>query len=613
MLTRIISPSGRVEARIMLAGGELAYEVDYQGRPAVERSPLGLTADGIAFGRDVKCWHEARGVVRDRFAVRGGHAEAQRHGHTLTISLTHTHTGRAFTLEARVYDDGFAWRYVLPAAEQGEAAAHITGEASSWTLPAEAQVWLFERPNAWKLKSYAGEWISAPVEQLPLLSPEGPVQGTPLVAKLRQGYAAIMEAALYGYSGMRLEALEGRRFQAHFTEGEAGFEMALPGTTPWRVTLLAEGLDGLVNSDLIAGLNPPPDPALFARTDYIRPGRSVWRWWSRGTGSPEEERTMIDYAHRLGFEYTTIDEGWERWPEPWATLERLATEAAALGVGIFVWKRSSELDDLTDDRRALREFLDRVRAAGAAGVKIDFIDRESKDAIDFEIAALRLAAERQLMINFHGISKPTGEARTYPNEMTREGIRGLELNKMKEGPIPAWHNAALPFTRFLAGHGDYTPTGFSNPGATTYGHQLATWIAFTSPIQVLAEYPALLLEDEVFAPALAIIRDAPSVWDETRVLEPSEIGRLALLARRTGERWYVAGLHGDTAGPLSLELDLVFVGSGALDVELVCSPQPRRLGRQMLRLAPGERTLRLQLGAADGFVAVVKPAKEEGR
>ncbi|WJH37503.1 glycoside hydrolase family 97 catalytic domain-containing protein [Paenibacillus sp. CC-CFT747] len=294
----------------------------------------------------------------------------------------------------------------------------------------------------------------------------------------------------------------------------------------------------------------------------MRPGRSVWRWWSLGTGTPEQEREMIDCADQLGFEYTTMDEGWEAWENPWEELQKLTAYAGSKDIGVFVWKRSGEINDPQDNWKAIRDFFDKARNAGAAGLKIDFIDNESKAAIDFEIAALEKAAERRLMINFHGISKPTGESRTYPNEISREGIRGLELNKMKEGPIPAWHNAALPFTRFLAGHGDYTPVGFSNRGETTYAHQLATMVVFTSPLQVVAENPAYLLEEESVRAGLEVLKAIPSVWEETRVLEPSAIGELAVFARRSGGIWFLGILNGKAERVTLERLSLSFLEDG---------------------------------------------------
>ena len=147
------------------------------------------------------------------------------------------------------------------------------------------------------------------------------------------------------------------------------------------------------------------------------------------------------------------------------------------------------------------------------------------------------------MVNFHGCQSPTGESKTFPNEMTREGIRGMELNIMKE-PIPAWHNAALPFTRLLCGHGDYTPGFFSNKANTTFTHQLALLYLFNSPFQCIAENPVTLLNDPVYKAVLPLLRTLPVTWEETLVLPGSKIGALAAFARRAGKDWYVAVING---------------------------------------------------------------------
>jgi alpha-glucosidase len=234
------------------------------------------------------------------------------------------------------------------------------------------------------------------------------------------------------------------------------------------------------------------------------------------------------------------------------------------------------------------------------------METEAKAAIDFEITALQLAAERKLMILFHGCQKPTGEARTYPNEITREAIRGLELNKMAEGPIPAWHNAALPFTRFVAGHADYTPVGFSNPGPTTFAHQLATDIIFTSGLQNIAEHPYKLLNDAHTKPALDILKAVPSVWDETRVLKPSRIGRLACFARRSGDTWFLAALN---AEPMILRsVDLSFLGAKSYRAVFLSSPTQLTFARREVAKVDSRYPLRIKLGAGDGFVAMFKPA-----
>ncbi len=599
------SPSGVLKATLRLTGeNRLRYQAKRGEALVVEDGDIGLTADGVDLGAGVAVEEIRQETIYETYKVLGGHAEALNHCNAYRFSLRHAASGEAYELQARAYDDGFAFRYSL----SREGTTTVQGEASSWTLPAGSRVWLFERNNGWKLKSYAGEWISADAEELHTVSSQGPVQGTPLVVELpdRTGYAAILEAALYNYSGMRLEAIGGRAVRANFTEGNAGFAVEGAVLTPWRVAMAVPDLDGLANSDIITNLNPAPSESLFPDMSYIRPGRSAWRWWSLGTGTPEQERETVDQAATLGFEYTTVDEGWEAWPEPWADLRRLTAYANGKNVGVFVWKRSKEIDDPRFGWRAMREFFDKAKDAGAAGLKIDFIDNESKAAIDFEIAALTLAAERRLMINFHGISKPTGESRAYPNEISREGIRGLELNKMKEGPIPAWHNAALPFTRFVAGHGDYTPVGFSNPGETTYAHQLATMIAFTSPLQVVAENPAFLLEAEAAQPALDVLKSIPSVWDETRALPPSAIGELAVLARRTGEAWFLSVLNGK-AERTTLRLPLSFLAGGAAyDVVEIVDRGADRMERKVSARYPSQEAPEIGLEPNGGYVAAFR-------
>ena len=321
---------------------------------------------------------------------------------------------------------------------------------------------------------------------------------------------------------------------------------------------------------------------------------------------------MIDCARELGFEYTTIDEGWEHWDDPWSTLRELAAYARSRQVGVFVWKRSKEINDPANGYSDMREFFGRVKDAGCAGLKVDFIDCEDKASIAFEENALRIAAELRLMMNFHGISKPTGESRTYPNEISREGIRGLELNKMQEGPIPAFHNAALPFTRFVAGHGDYTPVGFSNPGSTTWAHQLATAVLFTSPLQVIAENAHELLHNLEYRPALDILKSLPSVWDETKVLAPSAIGKLAVMARRSGDVWFIAALSG-TDCQQELELDVSFLSGSAYEVTAVSSPARDALERADYRWGAPDGRLCIVLQPGDGYVARFIPCMTTGQ
>ena len=462
-----------------------------------------------------------------------------------------TQTDGKVNVRLRLFENALAFRYENTV----DLVAHVEKEYSSWTLPAETTTWYFERKNAWKLKSYAGTWEHTPLSELVKVA-YSPIQGTPLVFQFPSGkYGFISEAALENYSGMRLEADSLNKLTVNFTEGDKGFDVPANFVSPWRVFFVADDLNALVNQSVVKELAPKPDADLYADKSYIVPGKCAWRWFAKGTGNPEQERQVIDEASKMNFSYSLVDDGWKAWKNCWDEAEKLVSYAHAKNVRLLFWQHSKPLRDTTNDYQAMKLFLDSIASIGAAGVKVDFMDSEAKPLIDFEMKLLQECAKRKLVVNFHGCHAPAGEAYTYPNELTREGIRGIELNKMREGYIPSYHNAALPFTRLMVGHGDYTPLTFTVPGETTFAHQLATLVCFDSPLQTIAEDPGLLLNDEHVNTAAGFIREVPTVWDETRVLPQSDIAKLAVIAKRKGNDWYIGVLNGE-AKEKTITLDL---------------------------------------------------------
>ncbi len=532
------SPHKTLCAKLFTVQGQLMYQLQAGKQLVLMPSRMGIKVNNKMVGDQVQqVIISLKKNIDETNPTRLNAAVATQHGIAYTITVQENNT--PFQVECRMFDNGCAFRYIM----NGTGEHQVQEEQTTFTVPASSGVWYFERNSSWKLQSYAGLWQHTDIGRLPVVSSQGPIQGKPLVIELPQKkYAVITEAALYNYSGMRLKASIGGALQVNFTEGDAGFTVKGKLVTPWRTILYANDLNALVNNHVIEDLNPTPDSLLFADRSYIRPGKSVWSWITRNEHymEPAEEMRFINAAATLGFEYTLLDEGWEtKWPHKWEQVKTLCSEAAGRGVRIWVWKHSKEIRDTT----SRNHFLDSVAMAGAAGIKTDFMNSEAQPLIAFEEGLLKAAAARKLMVNFHGCQAPTGESKTYPNEMTREGIRGMELNIMKE-PIPAWHNAALPFTRFLCGHGDYTPGFFSNRGATTNTHQLALLYLFNSPFQCIAENPVRLLEDSTYTPILPLLKTLPVTWDETIVLPGSSIGRMAAFARRKGHDWYVAVING---------------------------------------------------------------------
>src|SRR5207302_558058 len=227
-------------------------------------------------------------------------------------------------------------------------------------------------------------------------------------------------------------------------------------TTPWRVVMVGKDLNTLVNSTILPNLCPPPDPKLFPEgihTAWIRLGRAVWRYLDDGPQGVEGMKEFSRMASELGFEHNILEGFWSKWTTE--QQKEVVDYSHKLGVSIWFWKHSKELRT----REAREEFFKMLHDLGVAGAKNDFFDHEAKDVIDLYEALLQKAAEYHVLVVFHGADKPTGRARTWPNELVREAVRGMESSALKDR---AWHETTLPFTRCLAGPADYTAMMFND-------------------------------------------------------------------------------------------------------------------------------------------------------
>jgi alpha-glucosidase len=369
------------------------------------------------------------------------------------------------------------------------------------------------------------------------------------------------------------------------------------------VLVLARDLNALVNTDFISNLNPPPGPE-FSNADWIKPGRSTWQWWCSGGPKLNEQGQWLDWTRATGFDYYLIDEGWKNWKQgdlkDWALLQQVADEAKAKNVKLWIWLHSREVAT----HSALVEFMDKVAALGVVGVKIDFIPRCSRNWSNWYVDVLREAAKRKLMVDFHGATKPTGMERTWPNEVSRESVRGHEWHISRYNRVlPPSHDTVLPFTRYVIGHGDYTPTVF-NPAELkgyTWPRELAQAIVFTSPYLCYADHPKNYLAN----PAFDVMKEIPSTWDETRVLPGSAIGECAAFARRKGKDWFIGVINGGQ--PKTLKVALDFLGTETYRATLLAedSTKDDAFARTEKNLTAKE-TLTLSMRGSSGFVARLK-------
>jgi alpha-glucosidase len=561
------APGGKLRVEVGTdGGGHLAWRLEALGRPVIGISQAGVVVAGTDSGAAATVGKPVLRSIDQRFPWRG--PEKERREHCQVAEFPIQTNGQTWTFEVRAFDDGAAYRCRIP----GQGKRRITGEAATFVLPAGAICWA--NPNT---GAYEGIHLRAEVEKLQ--AKDG--IGMPLTIELPGGgFAAITEAQTMGWSGMTLEATASTTVKGSFRDDGNGWDSDGDIVTPWRVVTVAADLNGLVNAPLVDALCPPPDPALFPQgmaTPWIKPGRCLWQWWAFDDPGTHwsKQKDFVDKAAALACEYYLVDEGWEHTRQewfkpgepagPWPRMKELCDYAKTKGVGIWAWRgwtnnRKLQWPGLENhDKRV--DFFRRCREVGIVGVKIDFMDSESHDRLDFYQDCLRVAAEHQIMVNFHGANKPAGEARTWPNEMTREGIRGLEYNKWSVNPRE--HYATLPFTRMLAGHGDFTPTTFNAKflKGTTVAQQLACAVVFSTPFLCWAENPDLYLA----SPAVDVIRSMPVLWDESRVLTPSAIGELAIFARRSGNEWWVGVVNG--GGQTNLELPMDFLGAGKWSAE----------------------------------------------
>jgi alpha-glucosidase len=598
------SPDRQLTFELRTDGPELTYRLSRNLTRIVEWSSAGIVVDGSNLARGaVVAGSGHRSSTNDTYPTRGAHALARNRSENLRLDLR-SRSGVPFSIEVRVFDDGAAFRFVVP----GEG-ARVPDEATTFKLPAGSMTWSHDLHG-----HYEAVYVKRVIDDVP----SGDWAAPPLTYKLPGGggYASITEAALTNYAGMALQAdgrggYVARLGHAHPVSypyalryrAEDVLRLAKPAivngtiTTPWRVVIAAADLNRLVNNDIIHNLAPPPDPALFPEglaTPWVKPGRAVWRYLDGGDNTYEGLKGFTELAAKLGYEYHVVEGVWRQWtPEQ---LKAFGDHARQHNVRVLLWKHSRDLQ--TPEQR--KEFWELCRANGMAGAKIDFLDHEAKEVIDLYDAILREAAQHQLVVDFHGANKPTGLDRTWPNELTREAVFGFE----HRGTAP-WgpHNATLPFTRYLVGSADYTPTVFGERRReTSLPHQIATSIVFTSTLLVFGGHPRSFLDSA----AVDVLRAIPATWDETIVLPPSEIGEIAVMARRSGSDWFVAAVNGAAARTVRVVPGFLPPGRYTATVVRDVETDAASMAVDTIALSPST-PLTFAVRAGGGFVARLRP------
>ncbi|PZE21116.1 glycoside hydrolase family 97 protein [Paenibacillus xerothermodurans] len=606
---KVVSPDGRVQFTLGSDNPErLTYQVTMDNTTVIEPSPIDMQMDnyhlssGVVFD-DLELFH-----VSETYPWHGAHSTAVNHCNGAKISLTHDLSMIPYVLEVRVFNDGVAYRHIIPGDEN---AVRVPDEYSEFIIPAGSTVWYHGLDG-----HYEAEYAQQDVSEVKA----GQWGGPPLTFQLpdNAGYGSITEANLVDYSGMALES-SGRRswiiglghrhpinypYELRYGREEAK-RLASPApvtgtiTTPWRVVLAARDLNMLVNSDILPSLCPPADPQLFPqsiKTSWVEPGLAVWDYVDRNY-RPRGDVSQLEwmkYFSRMGGELGAKYHILEGFAYGWTDeqIREFVNYSDEQGVRVLFWRHSKDLR--TDE--AQDAFFTRLHRLGVAGAKIDFFDHEAKENIDLYEQLLRKAAEYQLVLDFHGSNKPTGRLRTWPNAMLYEGVRGMESSGLQ---LRARHETILPFTRYLAGPADYTTMIFTERRRdSSWAHQIACLATFHSPMLTIAAHPQSVLDN----PAVDVIKSIQPVWDETIVLPDSRIGDLSIFARRSGDMWMLAIM---SSGPArTIRVPLSFLQPGEQYEAVFVRDNEENSGAVVLEneTVDSSATLTIEMVSGGGFV-----------
>lgn len=598
---RIESPDKTLQLTVSVNNEQLSYSVSKRGVVVLAASNLGLTVDSVDLGRGVSLdGKPGFSKMNERYNMYGNHSIAINKANEVEVPLQAF--GKRFSLFVRMYNDGFGLRYSLP-----DGSNRIDADATSWNFAnTSGKVAWSENSNCYEGLSKVTAWNGVP--EFKTILP-------PVTVEAGGCWISVSEADCENFSDMALER-SANSLRVQFPNARKGWEIkpladngpkVLNGTyrgrkvSPWRTAVITDHLTDLVNSDLLMNLSPAP--AKGSDFSWVKPGRCLWQWWSVGAPRYEDQKNWFDAAAKLTWEYYLIDDGWRYWrqdgKDQWQLLAEVIAYGKSVGVKSIVWVDSKEMRQAKERRI----YLEKIKALGADGIKIDFIPNATSDILQWYMGSMQDCAELKLLLNFHGSVKPTGLTRTYPNDITREAVRGNEYQMSRYRRVqPLDHDVSIPFTRLMAGPADVTPVMLDPKELAsakyTWAHEFAQAVVYLSPITHFADQYKFYLESPLFD----LFQQIPTVWDETRVLPCTVLGEVVAYARRKGKTWWVGILNGPAEREVELKLDLLKSTSNATLV-FDTMKDFAAVDRIEKKVSPNEKIV-VKISAGGGFVGV---------
>jgi alpha-glucosidase len=602
----------------------LSYSVTFHDRTIINPSSLGfefkdeppMAGNFDITDQSVKNFDETwKPVIKSR------HSEIENVYNELKLTLKEKSVPmRQMEFSVRVFNDGAAFRYrLLRSAKIGD--RHITKELTTFSIPGDPKAWVVEYGGY--STSNESEFIE---HQLSYLNEET-IAGMPFLMDYGNNcWVAITEAKIDNYAAFYI-GTNGATNQLTTKlvpipgEPESGIKVRFADEvyTPWRVLIIGETPGTLIQSEIIQNLN---DPCAIKDPSWIKPGMSAWdHWWS---GEVKMEmpviKQYIDLASEMGWPYMLVDWQWygkfnvpeadiTKWA-PQINLPEIISYAKSKNVRIIVWLYSSDVNRNSAYKKAFPLY----EKWGIAGIKIDFMDRDDQQMVNWYHDIIECAAENHLMVDFHGAYKPDGIIRTWPNMITREGVMGNEYYKFSDKMSPE-HNVKLAFTRMLAGQMDYTPGAFLNVTRAQFKNQipavvwntraaeLSKFVIYESPLTVVCDHPDNILNQ----PGADFLKIVPTVWDDIKFIGGYP-GDYAAIAKRSGDTWFIGVMNNSKGKSVDIKLDFLPEGNYEADTwadtkKSDKDPKDIKYSKQAVK-AGG--TLKVTMADDGGFVAVIK-------
>lgn len=579
----LISPDGKILTHIKITDN-IQFEVLYDSITIVEYSEISMAIDDKLIGHNPKILKKVTNSINEVVypEVPEKNSRINNKYNEMQLYLK----GRS-VINFRAYNNGFAWRFETNMKDE----ITVNGENLSLNLPDQSKIWFPEEEQFFSHNEriYVYDTVNK-------IAPDRFCSLPALVESNNNIKVLITESDLKDYPGMWMQGTGENSLNAVFPgvalEEEqimdrnvkvityADYLANTSGTRtfPWRILAIAENDADLITNQLSYLL---AEPCAIEGPSWIKPGKVAWDWWNdwnvygvdfKAGVNTETYKYYIDFASEYGIEYIIMDEGWYELGDlmqvvPEIDMEEILDYAESKNVGVILWVIWKTLDDQWDVA------FDQFEEWGIKGIKVDFMQRDDQWMVNYYHRVAEEAANRKMLVDFHGAYKPSGLRRKFPNVITREGVAGLENVKWSKKNTPD-HNVTIPFIRMVAGPMDYTPGAMINATEKNFAirwsepmsmgtrcHQLAMYVVYESPLQMLCDNPSNYYKEPECMEFLSVV---PTVWDTTVVISAS-IGEYITLARKKGEEWYMGAMTNWDSREIEIDFSFLDEGDYSMD------------------------------------------------